>query len=133
LAEIRPQDIKEILDKAGITWKIIVVSACYSGGFIDPLKDDNTLIITSADANNTSLGCGNESDFTFFGKAYFDNALRKSFSFIAPFDEAKNEILKRERDLSETPSNPQIYIGARIQKQLDKLEVRLRSSFGSIQ
>jgi hypothetical protein len=133
LAEIRPQDIKEILDKAGITWKIIVVSACYSGGFIDPLKDDNTLIITSADANNTSLGCGNESDFTFFGKAYFDNALRKSFSFIAPFDEAKNEILKRERDLSETPSNPQIYIGARIQKQLDKLEFRLRSSFGSIQ
>jgi Peptidase C13 family len=30
---------------------VLVVSACYSGSFIDTLKDDHTLIITAAAAN----------------------------------------------------------------------------------
>ncbi len=58
-----------------------MVSACYAGGFIEPLKDDRTLVITAADAHHTSFGCGAESDFTYFGKAYFDQALRATYSF----------------------------------------------------
>jgi len=126
LNEIYPADIKKILNNAGITWSVVVISACYSGGYIEPLKNENTMIITSTDANSRSFGCSNDSNFTYFGKAYFYDALRKSYSFIQPFDEAKKAILKRERDQSEEPSNPQIYVGAAIRKQLEKLEKRLQ-------
>jgi hypothetical protein len=128
LNEIYPEDIKKILNDAGITWRVITVSACYSGGYLDQLKDENTLIITSSDANSTSFGCGNDSDFTYFGKAYFDNSLRKNYSFIKPFGEVKKAILKLEQEKSKKPSNPQIYIGEGIRKQLEKLEARLQNS-----
>ena len=39
-----------LLDKAGVKWRVLVVSACHSGSFIDTLKDDHTLI-TAAAAN----------------------------------------------------------------------------------
>jgi hypothetical protein len=131
LNEINPEIIKKILDDAGITWRVVVVSACYSGGFIKPLKDENTLIITSADASSSSFGCGNDSNFTYFGKAYFDNALRKSYSFVKPFGEVNEEILKREQDGSEKPSNPQIHVGTAIGKHLKKLERRLQKLGGA--
>lgn len=34
LNAVRPEDIKTYLDNAGIRWRIILISACYSGGFI---------------------------------------------------------------------------------------------------
>src|SRR5208283_3297530 len=40
LEALTPAGLKQMLDDAGIKWRIVVVSACYSGGFIDPLKDD---------------------------------------------------------------------------------------------
>jgi hypothetical protein len=128
LDEINPEAVRKILNDAGITWRVVAVSACYSGGYIEPLKDENTVIITSSDANSSSFGCSSDSNFTYFGEAYFDTALRKSYSFIEPFAEVKEAIVKRERDESEKPSNPQIHIGAAARKQLEKLENRLKNS-----
>ncbi len=128
LNEITPAEIKRILNESGIKWKLIAISACYSGGFIDALKDKSTAVMTAADAKNSSFGCSNDSDFTYFGKAYFDDALRKTYSFIGPFDEVKKTIRKRELDESKKPSNPQLYIGSEIRKQLEKLERRLHDS-----
>lgn len=128
LNDITPAEIKRILNESSIKWKVIAISACYSGGFIDILKDETTVVMTAADAKNSSFGCSNDSDFTYFGKAYFDNALRKNYSFIDPFDEVKNTIHKRELDESKKSSNPQLYIGSEIRKQLEKFEERLKSS-----
>ncbi len=86
LDKITGPDIQKILAESAIQWKVIVISACYSGGFIESLKDDKTLVITAADATNASFGCSNDSEFTYFGKAYFDEALRKSYSFVEPFE-----------------------------------------------
>ncbi|HEX2197302.1 MAG TPA: C13 family peptidase, partial [Burkholderiales bacterium] len=38
----------ELLRESRIKWKVVVVSACYSGGFVDALQDDGTLVITAA-------------------------------------------------------------------------------------
>jgi len=46
------------------------------GSFVEPLRDENTLVITAADATHASFGCEVGSDFTWFSKAYFDEALR---------------------------------------------------------
>jgi hypothetical protein len=133
LNDLTPAMLKRMLDEAGIKWRVIAISACYSGGFIDALRDDHTLIVTAADADHPSFGCGNESDFTYFGRAYFDHALRRTWSFTEAFAQARQEIVERERGEALTPSNPQIYIGARIEAKLERLAERLRARSGVIQ
>ena len=91
LDDIDPRMLKQMLDESGIKWRVIVISACYSGGFVEPLKDDHTMIVTAADAFHQSFGCGSTSDFTYFAKAYFDEALRGTHSFQAAFDQARRE------------------------------------------
>jgi hypothetical protein len=117
--EIDPQVLRKLLDESGIKRRIVVVSACYSGGFVEALKDDNTLVITAAAADKNSFGCANENDFTYFGKAYFDEALRKTYSFTTAFEMAKPVIAEREKKDDYTPSNPQIYLGKDIAPVLD--------------
>jgi len=127
LTQIRPAALANMLRASGIKWKVLVISACYSGGFIEPLKDDNTLIITASDARNQSFGCGNGENLTWFGKAYFDDALRHSRSFTDAFGLAQKEVAQREREQGFTASNPQMYVGAAIKNKLTALQQRLEN------
>ena len=122
---ITPAALKSMLDEAGIRWRVIAISACYAGGFVEPLKDERTLVMTAADADNTSFGCGADSDLTYFGKAYFDEALRNTYSFARAFEAARVAIGKREQSLGLTPSNPQIFVGEAIAEKLQRMERRL--------
>ncbi|MCX7152240.1 MAG: peptidase [Proteobacteria bacterium] len=126
LAQLTPAALSRILAESGIKWKALVISACYSGGFVEPLKDDNTLIITAAAADRQSFGCSNDEEFTYFGRAYFNEALRRSLSFIDAFDIAKAGIAARERAEKLEPSNPQIFVGAAMREKLGELEIRLK-------
>ena len=125
LEDLAPAKVGQILKDAGITWKVVVVSACYAGGFIDPLKDEHSLIITAADATHESFGCGFGEKFTWFGEAFVDNALRSTFSFTAAFEAAREIIGQWEKEQGETPSNPQIWIGKRMEQKLPVLEREL--------
>lgn len=49
-----PQELKEYLDKVDCTNKTVVLGQCFSGGFIDALADDGTVIMTAATADKTS-------------------------------------------------------------------------------
>jgi hypothetical protein len=128
LQDLDPASLRQMLDEAAIRWRVIVVCACYAGGFIDPLKSETTLVVTAADAQHTSFGCGSESDFTYFGKAYFDQALRRHVSFTDAFEDARNIIQTRERGEGKTASNPQIYIGSAIQQKLRAFEKQLQAN-----
>lgn len=110
------------LDDAGIKWRVIVISACFSGGFIDPLADDNSLIITAASADRASFGCGHDGPFTYFGDAYFGRALPANRSFIGAFDSAKTQVASWEAAQGFPPSRPQIHVGAAIAAKLDEIE-----------
>jgi Peptidase C13 family len=122
---LTPEMVRRMLANSGIKWKVIVVSACYGGGFIAPLKDDRTLIVTAADATHESFGCSYGEKFTWFGRAYFDEALRRTRSFTTAFDRARETISKWEEREGETPSNPQIWVGKEIEGKLAALEKRL--------
>ncbi len=126
LNDLTPEILREFLDGSGIKWRVIVVSACYSGGFIDALKDDFTLVMTAARKDQTSFGCGSLSDFTYFGKAYFDEALREQSSFVEGFYSARQDIFEREQKENLSHSFPQIWIGSAIETRLEDLEARLR-------
>jgi hypothetical protein len=124
LQAIRPADLRSALDAARIKWRIVVVSACYSGGFIDALKDAHTMVITASDARHTSFGCGDAFDFTYFSKAYFDEALRKTYSFEQAFAIARKSIRLREQQEGLEPSSPQMFLGEAMQAKLSRLEKR---------
>ena len=125
LDQLTPEMVRSMLKKSGITWKVVIVSACFAGGFIDPLKDEQSLIITAADATSESFGCGFGENYTWFGEAFLDLALRRTFSFTKAFDKARGTIRQWEDEQGETPSNPQIFVGKEIEKQLSVLEKRL--------
>ena len=103
-----------------------MISACYSGGFIDALKTDYSLIMTAAAADRSSFGCSSEEDFTYFGRAYFDEALRSTSSFVEAFRLAAPNIARREAEQGFVPSEPQLYEGARIAPILRRFEHQLQ-------
>lgn len=124
---VSPGELREALDKAGIRHRVIAISACFSGGWIGPLAGDTTLVMTAADATHTSYGCGSLSELTFFGRAVFDEQLRKIHSFERAFAAAVPLIRQRENEAGKPDgfSNPQISVGKRIRPLLQLLERRL--------
>jgi hypothetical protein len=121
---LQPAELRRTLDEAGIRWRVIVVSACYSGIFIEPLADAHTLVITAAAADRTSFGCADENDYTYFGRAYFADALAKTDSFLEAFALARATVTELEKAEGETPSLPQVSIGRDIAAKLATLPLR---------
>ncbi|CAN5131041.1 C13 family peptidase [soil metagenome] len=120
--DLDPPRLRHMLDKSGIKFRVVVISACYAGGFINALKNENTLVITAAAPDKTSFGCSNEADFTYFGKAYFEDALRLTDSFIDAFNLAKPLIAAREKSEQQTSSDPRMHVGAAIRTALGEYE-----------
>ncbi|HEY8877638.1 MAG TPA: C13 family peptidase [Roseateles sp.] len=120
---VTPQLLKRWLDEAGVRWRVISVSACYSGSWIAPLQGDGTLVMTAADADHTSYGCGKRSPLTFFGQAMYVDALRKTWSFTEAHAVARQLIEAREKEVGKSDgySNPQISEGAGIRPVLQRL------------
>jgi hypothetical protein len=131
LDPVDPAGLRKALDDAGIRWRVIVVSACYSGGYVEPLRDARTLVITASAARRQSFGCGSESDFTYLAKALFDEELRSSLSFEEAFARARETIAAREREQGFEPSEPQIDVGTAIREKLRSLEARLAARAAS--
>lgn len=121
---LTPQTLNLWLDKAGIRNRVIVVSACYAGSWIEALQNETTLIMTAADATHTSYGCGSVSELTFFGRAVFDEALRETYSFEQAFKQALPVIRQREIEGGKQDgySNPQIFVGEKIRPVLEQLQ-----------
>ena len=125
LQHIDPKWLRERLDQSGIRWRVIVISACFSGSFIPALQDDNTLIITAAAADRESFGCTNEADYTYFGQAFFDDAMREQHSLQATFEQAKKTVHLWETAQGFLPSEPQWSLGKNMQLMLPQLEQQL--------
>jgi hypothetical protein len=118
LTSLTAEDLEEALRESGIRWRVILISACYAGGFIDALRDPKTIIITAAAKDRTSFGCSNDSDLTYFGEAFYRDALPEAKSLRNAFEAAKTAIAAREHREHETPSNPQAYFGSEMEKKL---------------
>lgn len=120
LNQISPELIASALQTSpAIRWKVIVVNACYAGGFIDALRDDSTLVIAAARPDRTSFGCGTESEITYFGKAFLAEALNQTTSFPEAFTIARKSVAEWEaRDKVEEHSEPQIASSRSIEAKL---------------
>jgi hypothetical protein len=125
LNTINPQDLRKVLDEAGIRWRVLVISACYAGGFLPALSDDNTLIMAAAAADRQSFGCANENEYTYFGRALFADTLPHERSLPIAFEQARDLVEQWERREGIEASRPVLYVGKDIRAQLQRLESRL--------
>ena len=117
-ATLAPLDLLTMLDATHVRHRIVIVSACFSGVFIPPLADPDTLVITAADANHPSFGCRNGTAWTYFGDAFFNMALRRTANLREAFALAAVAIRKRETQNHYEPSNPQIAGGENVERIL---------------
>jgi hypothetical protein len=119
--DLTDEDLAQALRESGIKWRVIVISACYAGAFIEPLKNPQTIVITAAAADRTSFGCGSDSDLTYFGSAFYRDALPAARSLRDAFEKAKAAIAQRERREHVDASRPQAYFGAEMENKLEHL------------
>jgi hypothetical protein len=122
LNDMTDEDLAAALSDSGIQWRVIIISACYAGGFIDALKNPRTIVITAAAADRTSFGCSNDRDLTYFGEAFFRDALPEARSLRDAFDRAKSAIALRERRERVDASRPQAYFGAELEAKLTAMK-----------
>ena len=105
--QLTPPQLASTLDSEGIKNRIVIVSACYSGAFVAPLQNDNTIVMTASDEKSTSFGCAPERDWTYFGDAMFRQSLLPGTDFQGAFDHARILIQGWELMDHVPPSNPQ--------------------------
>ena len=112
------------LQTLGIRNRLLIVSACYSGVFVPMLASDTTAIVTAASGERSSFGCQADADWTFFGDALINHALRKPQPLAAAAAEAQRTIAGWEEQGDLVPSEPQVSIGAGTTAWLSAIEAR---------
>ena len=66
--DLSAEEVGDIVDGAGLPWRVVVVSACFSGGLIKALKSPRAMVISAASAKRTSFGCESGREYTYFGR-----------------------------------------------------------------
>jgi hypothetical protein len=120
LEQVTGDNLASALRDAGIKWRIIVISACHAGAFIAPLKDPNTVLITAAAADKTSFGCSDDRDLTYFGEAFYRDALPSATSLQQAVVLMRSAIAAREQLEHVEPSDPQAFFGGQIERLLSQ-------------
>jgi hypothetical protein len=98
------------LSNKGANRSLLILSACYSGSFIDTLKAPNRTIMTSASATTTSFGCAYEDKNTYFVEALLNDKINPNEPVQNWFDRASKAVLNKEIEKSAGhPSTPQFF------------------------
>lgn len=122
---LTPARLAALLDELGIRNRLLILSACFSGVFVPAVWSDTTALLTAASAGRTSFGCAADNDWTFFGDALVNRALRKPQPLAAAAQEALGLVAGWEAGRNYEPSHPQVSIGSRVDSWLKPLEERM--------
>jgi hypothetical protein len=122
--DLTAPEFKAMLADSGIGPAVIMVSACFSGSFIDDIAAPDRLVITAARADRTSFGCRDGAEWTEFGESFFDRALRAEPDPRKAFPVAVADVTRKELLDELTPSLPQISEGAEVGAVLDRVLAR---------
>ncbi len=125
LPDLPAEYLAQIIRRLPVKHKVIGISACYSGGFIEPLKDDHTLIMTAARKDRQSFGCSDDAELTYFGRAFFERGLQTTFSLRDAFRHAFDLVSEWEEADGQKKSEPQIHAPETIIEYLENWYVTL--------
>ena len=109
---VTPAQLAGMLARTGARNRLIILQACFSGQFVPALAGPRTVVATAASATRSSFGCSPGNDWTFFGHALINQAMRKVDTFARQLRRAVVTIIGWEKKLGIEPSNPQVQIGA---------------------
>ena len=121
---ITPAQLAATLEQQGFKNRLIILQACFSGQFLPALAAPGTVVATAASSMHSSFGCTADNDWTFFGHALVNQAMRQPDSFVRQFRRAVVSILGWERRLGIQPSNPQISVGSETGEWMTALDAR---------
>ena len=123
-AIITPAQLTALLAGHGFENRLLILQACFSGQFVPDQAAPRTDVATAASAMHSSFGCSADNDWTFFGHALINQAMRKADTFARQFRRAVVTIIGWEQELGIEPSNPQISIGKDAGPWLAALDAR---------
>jgi hypothetical protein len=121
---VTPEQLAGMLGRHQAQNRLIILQACFSGQFIPALAAPRTVVATAASSMNPSFGCSPGNDWTFFGHALVNQALRIPDTFARQFRRAVVTIIGWEQKMGIEPSNPQISIGSEAGPWLAALDAR---------
>jgi len=122
---LSPARLKAVLEEAGIRRRVLILSACYSGVFVPVLAGPDTAILTAAASTRTSFGCAAENDWTFFGDALINRALRQPVALDEAARQASRSVAEWEIKTRVLASLPQVSIGEGAKAWLPQIEARM--------
>jgi hypothetical protein len=114
-------EFAEALAESGLKNAVIVISACRSGSFIDDLEAPDRIIVTAASANRNSFGCADGNDWTWWGRAFFEEGLAVNRDFRVAFAAAEKAVAAWETAEGQRPSHPQMWVGEALGRRLDAM------------
>jgi peptidase C13-like protein len=115
---LTPARLADMLNATSVRYRVVVISACYSGVFIPRLANADSLVITAADADHASFGCEDRAKWTYFGDAFFNVALRRETRLKDAFVLARSVVAQREARNGFEPSHPQMAGGENVEPLL---------------
>ncbi|WP_297803470.1 C13 family peptidase [uncultured Brevundimonas sp.] len=105
---------------------VLVLSACYSGSFVDALRAPNRMILTAARRDRSSFGCGEGETYPWFDACFLES-LPDATDFLDAANRTRRCVATRESAAEITlPSEPQMFIGAEMQIRLPTLRFASR-------
>ena len=119
-----PAKLAQLIDPPGFKNRLLIIQACYSGQFVAPLAADRTIIATASAADRPSFGCSAGNDWTLYGHALVNVAMREPQPLEAQFLRATELVAEAEQRAGLPPSNPQLSIGGATSGWLKALEAR---------
>jgi hypothetical protein len=125
---ISPLRLSALLGELRITNRLLIMNACFAGSFVPALASETSVVVAAAAADRTSFGCAATNDWTYFGDAFINRALRRPQPLGQAFEQARTKIAQWEADIHMTPSEPQIGQGSRAGSWLTQLESRIPPS-----
>ena len=127
LSGLAPKYLQSLLAKTRIRYRVVSVSACYSGGFAAALAGPDTLVVTSASANSAT-GCGNDGEITNFSRAMYVAVLKQTRWLPGAARLAIQIVQERESSMQRERSYPQLQAGVGIEERLHLVVRQLTES-----
>jgi hypothetical protein len=125
LVPLSPLRVRRMLDEAGIRWRIVIVSSCYSGRWREALADESSLVMTATDDDHAGEGCALDADGTAFGEALFNHGMVDADTLTGAFDVARQRVAARAGGIAGQagePHTPQIVVGPAMVEKLREVE-----------
>lgn len=111
LQPLTPRMLSDALAPLKDVPTLVVLSACYSGAFIEPLKAPNRVVLTATDVRRTSFNCRYPGSHTPFAEALFGQPEAVSRSAMEWMTEAQKSIAAQEKRRKLPPSRPRMFVG----------------------